>query len=837
MKKIFFLVNMFFLCSIFMLIFGCAELDSCNTSISANNICNVRGVVSSDFFRAAYPSSMKNNSSFTYSVKAYQDSEENSVSATMSGNNFQIALKYGTWNLKAEVYDNGKLVMFKVQEVEISGSEATVTFHGFELVSGEKNGAVSLNIAKNDDSNADTVVCQWNDPDGNSFSQTVAIPGTFNMTGDDFSFGTDGKIPTGSYNVSFYVKNSSGVTICFFMEKINVCPGMTTEIFTNSSSFIKDGKICISRECESISNKKIFYISLSAGKNGTGGKLAPLKNIQQAVDTIQSINDGTSSYQIVLMDSISADASEGINHSGLGKFFVDIDPDKQLNLLVKGEGSGVVISGCSASRGFYVGSNANVTFNNVEISGFDSSVNGNSLYCEGDCTFSGNTNISSIYLGENKKINLDNDFSRPAGAPLIEITYEEKSGSYISGNVILEGSSLETQKALFSVKNSSNGNSYFINDSGILEKGPEVVTALTKDGSGRYCIGNRKELEFVRDKINEGSNIDPLVPATSASYILTDDIDLVNVEWEGMGESGLSPFTGEFDGDNHRISNLRLKNMTNNGLFRFVKKCHIKNIKEIAGNFSLDRSCIGAIAGVCTGGNVVFENIVSNVNIETDNSDAAGLVGEINSTGTNLTIINCINKGNIKAKSNAGGFIGNVFSGNTVNIYNCANIGTIEVTVGTGGAGGFIGKVSSENLDIINCYNTGIIKGIVFDKTQNGETREKINAGGFFGCVSVNIQDDTNPKVKYSYYYNNCSGMIIGDDPTCGYHLNISKAPIALVSSDDNSLTPVLTISDTEYSQLLPALNCQYVHTLIVEKTSIAPKKWIQENTYYVFKD
>ena len=72
------------------------------------------------------------------------------------------------------------------------------------------------------------------------------------------------------------------------------------------------------------------------------------------------------------------------------------------------------------------------------------------------------------------------------------------------------------------------------------------------------------------------------------------------------------------------------------------------------------------------------------------------------------SFINCMNNGDVISNSRAGGIVG--YEGQKIDVKNSYNLGNISGNE----AGGIVGNDGcwSPNMNIINCYNTGVISGI-----------------------------------------------------------------------------------------------------------------------------
>lgn len=113
---------------------------------------------------------------------------------------------------------------------------------------------------------------------------------------------------------------------------------------------------------------------------------------------------------------------------------------------------------------------------------------------------------------------------------------------------------------------------------------------------------------FAADEIPEGytaiytaEDLKNISDNLSGKYMLMDDINLENETWESIG-SVSAPFTGELDGDGHKINNMT----SENGLFGYIKNATVKNLGIC--NFSISRyviaKCAGAVANQAVNSNI-----------------------------------------------------------------------------------------------------------------------------------------------------------------------------------------------------------------------------------------
>ena len=243
----------------------------------------------------------------------------------------------------------------------------------------------------------------------------------------------------------------------------------------------------------------------------------------------------------------------------------------------------------------------------------------------------------------------------------------------------------------------------------------ESLIGNGKDEANAYQISTLKQLEFVRDQVNDMNT-----NYTGKYYKLMSDIE-INGEWTPIGintDQGKRLFKGKFDGLNHTISGSYTVNNT--------------QTNEGAGLF-------GTIS------NATIKNLNSNANITATSTLTSGTLGIGAIVGRALygsTIENCSNTGTITTNYGLiGGIVGQVYV-NTVSgtakearIEACWNAGTVHNTWNSGStksAGGVIGNIQVTKETVIDkviirgCYSTA--KAIV---TQDTNTNSF--AGGIVG--------------------------------------------------------------------------------------------------------
>ena len=254
------------------------------------------------------------------------------------------------------------------------------------------------------------------------------------------------------------------------------------------------------------------------------------------------------------------------------------------------------------------------------------------------------------------------------------------------------------------------------------------------DGSGTeedpYLISSKKQLDNVRYHKDAHFKLVSDIKFTKADFAPTGEFYNDGHGWRGIGWTYASTsihktvetdenFTGTFDGNGHIID----------GLYQHVTNDNVEGIDKL--------DCNGLFGSVS---DAVIKNLnLTNVDISSDTNlkYAIGLAA-VSETLYNTTIDNCSVSGNIEMINRSsqvacGASSFGVGDDKSV-IKNCHNDANITVTsycelYGNGASG--IGSA-----EIINCYNTGDIKGIC-TKTNGQMKVSGIGIGSINQCYNV----------------------------------------------------------------------------------------------------
>lgn len=209
---------------------------------------------------------------------------------------------------------------------------------------------------------------------------------------------------------------------------------------------------------------------------------------------------------------------------------------------------------------------------------------------------------------------------------------------------------------------------------------------------GWYLLVNAGNVEWFSALVNQGGN------DVNLRGRLVNDIDFTNVTHTPIGVGEGTKFNGQFDGQGHRILNLKLRSSNNyQGFFG-----GLRGGGTVVRNLILDKSC--SITG---------------------KQRVGGIVAFVQTTGSTPIIIeNCINEAAISGTSTGvGGILGASLSPHpAIHIRNCINTGVVRGSGESATIAGWLGDNAGSLVE--NCYNTGRLTGI------DGSKRNMVRNGG-----------------------------------------------------------------------------------------------------------
>ena len=273
--------------------------------------------------------------------------------------------------------------------------------------------------------------------------------------------------------------------------------------------------------------------------------------------------------------------------------------------------------------------------------------------------------------------------------------------------------------------------------------------AELKDGV--YQIKNAGNLFWFAALVNgDSTHADFDAQNTSASAVLTEDIDLENREWKPIMD-----FAGSFDGQGHTVSNFKITSTTNYSGFFGSAYGTVMNF-TLKGEITLSAAGerIGSIVGNANGATV--RNVASYVNISNTAVVLKHVGGIVGSIQTEETVVDkCIYYGNLNVQNSTdciGGVVGYTSDGGRIS--NCANFGTVNASKSGAYVGGILGYVNNTKAMVKNCYNYGSV--------SNGSNST------YCGAVIGWVRSYTAENLADNYYLDTSCNLGFGSESNSG---------------------------------------------------------------------
>ena len=310
---------------------------------------------------------------------------------------------------------------------------------------------------------------------------------------------------------------------------------------------------------------------------------------------------------------------------------------------------------------------------------------------------------------------------------------------------------------------------------------PVTIQITVGDGklSTPFYIKDAEALKKIgSEQVSGGETY--IYPLTS-NYKLTADFELGDETWTPIGANSDVGFTGTFDFNGHRISNLNITSATNGfaGLFATVGNGgYIKGANIFNSAISANANYCGTVAGVNYGR--IEAGVITNASIEDnlENAYVGGVVGLNHGTITKTTIVNDISK-SISARGNgsvAGGIAGaSVLKtlNDSVSITRCSAETSLTAVKAVGG-------IVGENAGAVveNCYAGALDTNYVISAGV-------ATAGGIVGLnryVIINSSSpiksyvcDTYSVMNFVNANNNLVGGIVGTNDNFDADVNYNR--------------------------------------------------------------
>jgi hypothetical protein len=249
---------------------------------------------------------------------------------------------------------------------------------------------------------------------------------------------------------------------------------------------------------------------------------------------------------------------------------------------------------------------------------------------------------------------------------------------------------------------------------------PVKLLLVAADGSSKDLaipVRTRKTLEAI-DYHTGADNLAAGYPNLNKHYTLENNIDLAGEDWttpigytsSTSGSGTQAPFTGTFNGKEHKIENLNMNLTSGTGyvaLFSFIKGVGAEvSYLHISGtiNRPIASGPVGTFLATILNDGASAHHVSASGTIDQTNGSTSGLVGQINGG----ILSNCFSDVFINASSNTGGLItGTIYDTTTNEAYvkNCYSTGNSYF------GQGIAGNIDGYDLDayVENTYATGTL--------------------------------------------------------------------------------------------------------------------------------
>lgn len=182
-----------------------------------------------------------------------------------------------------------------------------------------------------------------------------------------------------------------------------------------------------------------------------------------------------------------------------------------------------------------------------------------------------------------------------------------------------------------------------------------TISAIEPRNDGdTYHIYTGEELAWIANQVNKGYTF------ANKDIILESDIDLNNHLWTSIGESADLPFSGNFNGQGHKIKNLKINinGSKSYGLFGNVYHANIQNLEidtVTLGNKNVNIDVIGVLSANAYASTIVNIGIK---NVDFTGADIINMGGIVGIVGNGTKVIKCSIENSIFEAATAGPLIG-----------------------------------------------------------------------------------------------------------------------------------------------------------------------------------
>jgi hypothetical protein len=489
--------------------------------------------------RTAFPTVPE---SFTYRVTAKKGSETtNGTVDDSDSSNITYSISFpssGNWTVTAEALSSSTVFLSASATVDAANDSGKNFLLRYPSTSTSGTGTVNLKISYANTIPVNSIAAKMVGVDTATVSVNVSSF-TNPYTGYKTFTYARSSVPLGPHKLTVYFKDSSGQTIYYLEQIVNVYKGFETNKFYGNEPYIDLSSGEIKLEASHLSSTQLttFYVHGTNGTaTGTGSIFSPVKTLGQAANLV---NNSTatpaagSSFKIILQTNTTESSDISLTKDVEIISDAAADSSAALRTVTAASGENVTITSSAdlvsleniafaSLKGFVVQSGSSVLMDTGSFSSC-SATDGGALCVESGASFYGeNINFTScsatdyggaIYSEGN--IELDTCsitgcsaghggaiFAKNCGLELDSCTISGNSSTSEAGAIQLAGES-ETNKA-----------SLTMNECIIGTETPSALASATKDeclaaggnyssgGGGGILLGNYSTLESTNSKIN-----------------------------------------------------------------------------------------------------------------------------------------------------------------------------------------------------------------------------------------------------------------------------------------------------------------------------------------------
>ena len=757
-------------------------------------------------------SSSKNElEKFWYKVTATPSEPTLEVKETIvSSKEYSFVLDKGTWTFYVEAYlvatsdeiTDSTIPILVSNNLEYNINSSSVTLPSIELkmnTAANATGTFSLPIDVTGTGIESCKVEFTNMLDGSAPEEFTANADTVSETGSKIiTLQPGSNISAGYYLMRMEFYNGSdgaGIRLYSRTEMITIYPGASSTSYVvkwnNENNLLE-----ITTSLIKGNRNHEVYVNSSVSNSGSGGFFDPFNTFTQAMDYINTVNDGNDNnidYSIILCSDITGAPASGSDT------FIEIEPHHPINLTIKSKPESEIykIQPTESSRGISFkgidGGACLFTLQNVAITGYGTSTDttahlGAYVYENATVQLTGATYIDYIAV-ENDALSIkipsvlnkidkttDNKYStEEADNTLLKNFIYVPQTSYAEDKQYLSGDGLATSYMNIGIKDQQLADSkkqkWEFLSTGYIQKFflyAKNLTSIPAAGDTVY-IKDAADLYALQTLVNSGYLLNAdgsknFLSTTGISFEgvtfeQLEDIDLTTNDntkkWVPIGKTNSTyvptnyPFSGNYAGNNKKIEILMSYSSGTEltlGLFGYVKNGSVKDI-TVSGSITTDGdSTVKLAAGVVSyleGGTVdgCVNDVAISINEAVQGAKTGGIVGYL----VDSKIYNSINRGQVLLLSDghAGGIVGSLF-GTENKIYNCYNDNIVSVY--NGYSAGIVGYAainqSQTSVDIQNCVS--------YENINENDSQKS----GIINVVNSTVSDpDSIGTISNCYWY------------------------------------------------------------------------------------